>query len=547
MKRDAALVFVTICAATCIGLGSYCLLDVDEPRFATASRTMLEGGDLIVPHFNGAERFDKPILVYWLQALAMWAFGTTELAARLPSAICVSLASALVAAIASMLGLARQASIIAGLALGTCAQVQIMGHAATADALLLACTTLVAYAQFARARGRLGFSTWAMLWLGLAAALLSKGPPALVPVLSLWLGLRFCSGTRSDWRSTALGIATCAGVVALWAVPAYVRSEGRFLSVGLGKHVLERSLRPFEGHGGFEPWWYLFYFISVPLTFLPWSAFFADIVRILRRPAQRSAGAIEGFPARALLVWIGGTVLVFTIVTSKLPHYPLPAFPALALGFAALWGTELRYPRLAAVALALTGAVVAFVMLFFVLRFDLGFASLAAIALGATALFGFGAAALLVVRRNLSAATRVIVVTSFFVWILLAGGVLRGISEGALHIEKLRHAPTLLFEDRPLLVYRLVMPSIAWYLRREYEQLEGDDSKHAIQGLLERRARVLLREARLADLERAIAASTLSPDERGRLAAMIHAPLWRQRGVLAQKGKLEDLLVLGAP
>ena len=40
------------------------MFDRDEPRFATAARTMMETGDYIVPKFNGALRPDKPPLVF---------------------------------------------------------------------------------------------------------------------------------------------------------------------------------------------------------------------------------------------------------------------------------------------------------------------------------------------------------------------------------------------------------------------------------------------------------------------------------------------------
>jgi peptidoglycan/LPS O-acetylase OafA/YrhL len=89
-------------------------------------------------------------------------------------------------------------------------------------------------------------------------------------------------------------------------------------------HVVERSLRPFEGHGGFAPWWYLFYLAAVPITFLPSSAF-------LLRLFGRHEGEDPIPRHRALWIWVLGTLLVFTLATSKLPHYPMPAFPALAI------------------------------------------------------------------------------------------------------------------------------------------------------------------------------------------------------------------------
>src|SRR5690242_16716393 len=62
------------------------LMDRDEPRFAEASREMLQRHDWVVPWFNGQYRFDKPPLIYWFQALSYQALGQNAFAARLPSA-----------------------------------------------------------------------------------------------------------------------------------------------------------------------------------------------------------------------------------------------------------------------------------------------------------------------------------------------------------------------------------------------------------------------------------------------------------------------------
>ena len=66
------------------------LLDRDEPRFAEASREMLQSGNIIVPMFNNAPRYAKPPLIYWCQSAAYRVLGENALAARLPSLIAVA-------------------------------------------------------------------------------------------------------------------------------------------------------------------------------------------------------------------------------------------------------------------------------------------------------------------------------------------------------------------------------------------------------------------------------------------------------------------------
>src|SRR5882762_9607793 len=72
-------------------LGAAPLFDVDEGAFSQATLEMFQRGDFLSTYLNGNPRYDKPILIYWLQALGVVVFGVTELAFRLPSAICAAL------------------------------------------------------------------------------------------------------------------------------------------------------------------------------------------------------------------------------------------------------------------------------------------------------------------------------------------------------------------------------------------------------------------------------------------------------------------------
>ena len=85
--RAFALIAGVWALTTLVGLGSTSLSEPDEPRFAEATRQMFLRGDFLTPYFNGVPRFEKPILFYWMQALAFAVLGPTETAARLPAAI----------------------------------------------------------------------------------------------------------------------------------------------------------------------------------------------------------------------------------------------------------------------------------------------------------------------------------------------------------------------------------------------------------------------------------------------------------------------------
>ena len=68
-------------------LGAAPLFDEDEGFYAEASREMLENGNYLTAHINGAPQYDKPILIYWLQVISFRIFGQNEFAARFPSAL----------------------------------------------------------------------------------------------------------------------------------------------------------------------------------------------------------------------------------------------------------------------------------------------------------------------------------------------------------------------------------------------------------------------------------------------------------------------------
>jgi 4-amino-4-deoxy-L-arabinose transferase-like glycosyltransferase len=89
--RNYALLFAGCVLFHIAGTWSLPLIDRDEPRFAEASREMIERGDYVVPYFNNHFRFDKPPLTYWAQIASYKIFGENDFAARFPSAIAAAL------------------------------------------------------------------------------------------------------------------------------------------------------------------------------------------------------------------------------------------------------------------------------------------------------------------------------------------------------------------------------------------------------------------------------------------------------------------------
>jgi hypothetical protein len=119
-----------------------------------------------------------------------------------------------------------------------------------------------------------------------------------------------------------------------------------------------------------------FYFVTVFISFFPWSIKLPWLIRKLWR--NRETGVIhlrQGYGGQAapgysgipidiyLLSGIAVIFVIFTLVSTKLPHYTLPAFPLLALLLARHWSqgaavssppstTESRRSRFTTIAVA---------------------------------------------------------------------------------------------------------------------------------------------------------------------------------------------------
>ena len=69
-------------------LGSYRLMEPDEGRYAEIPREMIETGNYVTPMLNYVKYFEKPAMLYWMNAVSFQVFGQNEFAARFPSALC---------------------------------------------------------------------------------------------------------------------------------------------------------------------------------------------------------------------------------------------------------------------------------------------------------------------------------------------------------------------------------------------------------------------------------------------------------------------------
>jgi 4-amino-4-deoxy-L-arabinose transferase-like glycosyltransferase len=299
---------------------------------------MRERGDYVVPYFNDKYRFDKPPLIYWTQIASYRVFGENEFGARFPSAVAAAVTAVLLFAWGRRLG-SERVGWWAAIIFSLCLQTFVHAKAAVADMWLVFFVTAASWAGFELLADLLGVASspahdrrrkyWRLVfYVALGLGFLAKGPLAWLPLLTV-LSSKFFVGhvslTRRFWFVT--GMLGAFAIVCTWGIPALIRTNGEFFAVGIGRHVVERSFGPLEGHGSQSLRSYLitlpFYFGTVFLSFFPWSIKLPALTRHL----WRKRDGIDNYLLSGVLI----VFIIMSVVKTKLPHYTLTAFPLLSL------------------------------------------------------------------------------------------------------------------------------------------------------------------------------------------------------------------------
>ncbi|SED90690.1 4-amino-4-deoxy-L-arabinose transferase [Rhizobiales bacterium GAS191] len=347
-------------------------MDRDEPRFAQASKQMLETRDFVAIRFQDEARNKKPVGIYWLQAasvalaehLGFDAARTTISVYRIPSLIGASLV-VLLTYWAGLAWLERRYALIAAALMAATVLLGVEARLAKTDAVLTA-TVVAAMGALAR--------IWAarltqerslakepfILWLALAAGALIKGPITLMVVGLAALALSIKQGASkreywrwlkplADWRAIGLAIL----VVAPWFVAIAVETHGAFFSEAVGGDMLGKVAGAREAHGA-PPGSYLVASLVTLWPIVPLAVIAVPIAWRWRREDE----------VAFLLAWLVPCWLVFEAVPTKLPHYVLPLYPAIALlvAFIAQRGSlrlDRSWKRIAAILLPLLPVAIA--------------------------------------------------------------------------------------------------------------------------------------------------------------------------------------------
>ncbi|GAN67865.1 ArnT family glycosyltransferase [Acetobacter orleanensis] len=304
--------------------------DRDEPRYMEATAQMLESGNFVDVRFQDKPRYLQPAGIYWLEAASVAATGTLKSRAvwayRLPSLLAMTASVVLTAWMASVL-FGATAGLGAGMLLMVSVLVTAENRMGTIDSTLLL-TVLLAQAGLLRAlcdreAGRVTPVKTALLyWGAIGCGLMLKGPVILIPSLATPLCLAAVERNFSLWRRLrpVWGWLVSLAILLPWCVAIGVVSHGEFFRRAVGTNFLGKVASGQQAHG-LPPGYHLLVFL---IAFWPGSFFAAAAL-----PAVWKNRAL--LPVKYLLCWIIPHWVVFEAIATKLPHYVLPTYPAIAI------------------------------------------------------------------------------------------------------------------------------------------------------------------------------------------------------------------------
>ncbi|UDL91118.1 glycosyltransferase family 39 protein [Mesorhizobium sp. PAMC28654] len=331
MNRNYIFLFLFSVLMTVSGLAALPPLDRDEPRFVQATKQMAETGNYVDIRFQEGTRYQKPIGIYWLQSAAVILSGQGAEAPiwvyRLVSVLGIAIAVVATAWTGANL-FGANAGVAAGLIMAAIFATAFEGRDAKTDAMLLACCVVAqgALAQiYMASRGNEAVPSrlrW-MFWVAQGAGILIKGP--ITPLISA-LTIAVLFAFERDWRwlsklKAGRGLALVLLIVLPWLALITWKSGGAFLQQAVGKDLMGKVAQGAESHGVPPGFYVLTYSLFMwPFGLMAVGAGLQGINRLRDDPRVRFC-----------LAWYIPFWLVFELIPTKLPHYVLPAYPAMAL------------------------------------------------------------------------------------------------------------------------------------------------------------------------------------------------------------------------
>ena len=324
LKYSPLILFIIVAFVCSLSaLNAIGLFDLDEGLYASCARQMLESGDFITPRVGSTLFFDKPPLIYWIQALCMKLFGFTPLAARLPSAVSMVLLAAVLWWWAKRAGRA-QVGWLAGIFTMSCLLCTMIARQAIMDSMLTLFLTISIIGIIEAIRTDRKWYYLAAAGIGLA--MMTKGLPGLVLPGLMFILLVVI---KRDWKEFArvpwLGcLLLLFAIVLPWHIAVYKANGDLFIKEYIIHQHVQRFLGKDFGHNA--PFW-----TYIPILLVGMLPYIALAPRVWWSYMKKIVNKDNHSPVAIWALWATVVFVFYSISKSKLPGYIVPVVPALSI------------------------------------------------------------------------------------------------------------------------------------------------------------------------------------------------------------------------
>lgn len=337
-----ALVIVLLIALAFGFLGTRGIWQPDEGYYVATAVTMQQKNDWLVPRMGESIFLEKPPMMYWGILAGVQILGHSEFSVRAFHGLCYLVTSLTIMILGRSMYPGTRVGLWAAMMFATMPIPFIAGSYITPDMPLALMTTLAMLCFWKSVRSQAPHSgLWKILMSAmLGLGFLCKGPAALIPTAGMFAYLllqgrvRDYFLTRIAWICLAVFL-----VIGLWwyvwisiKVPGAARYF--FDNQIWGRLVSDK----YERNPGFSG--ALIYLPTILLGCLPWSfGWYKQLKAVFGNKLSWNLWRrFRADPAGSFLVcWLVVPMFILILASSKLPLYPLPLFPAMAIGSAAMW------------------------------------------------------------------------------------------------------------------------------------------------------------------------------------------------------------------
>ena len=332
MFKDNKWLWIFLIAAIFLytfNLGELPLRDWDEGIVATVAREIYraELGDYIwlyPRNMDGLPYWNKPPLMHNLIALSYQFFGVSEWSTRLFPSIISALCVPLLYFIGREVFASKKTALLSAVVYLTLIPVVRHNRLAMLDGavtfefcLAIWCLLKLQNSDFYQKLYIFGIG------VSLGLLCLTKGI-AIAFLLSFIILLFIIAEIRFflplfSWQ-TILIIILCISPAIVWYGLQYAHYGREFINYNLGTQTFNRVINTVENNS--QPIWY--YLLELVKYSFPWLIFLPGGIKLAIKQWNKTW-------AKLALIWFGSYLLVISLMTTKLPWYIIPIYPAFAL------------------------------------------------------------------------------------------------------------------------------------------------------------------------------------------------------------------------